>query len=325
MKLAPLFLAALAAAAATTAAATVDYLAWSTQPQTGDQTYYGQGGDDRQGACSFSENFADTNSLPWSKGVVTTVALNDAQFAAGAACGLCLKFRGTGLGLGTTPLSSGWARGFVNNRCPEVRRMRERGWREHKTKRKKMNTHGRHGCRRPRLCLVLTPTRRALTFTSPSSHTQKPKQKTKKQCAPGDLDLNIAGDGRWRVEWFATPCDVGDSKLHFKVVVSNPYWASFVISNTAVPVAAVQVKLGGAWQDLTRAFNNQWAIHGDWKAALPIPVRVTAVTGETVEDAITGEVTEGTVQFAADGDVKTGAGAPTPGFGSKPAGREFAS
>lgn len=337
------------AASASLAAAGVDYLAWSTQTQVGDGTFYGQGGDDRQGACSFSENFADTNNMPWTKvrmrsgvyaccdrslpsharaahqlrglsrerpgerprksdknphspsprtqkkkrssfaqGVMTTIALNDQQFSSGAACGLCLKFRGTGEGLGTTPISTEWARGFVNNRCPE--------------------------------------------------------------CAPGDIDIHLAGDGRWKVEWMgaladdgggkkrlplrpytpalplpstATPCDVGGTPLSFKVVVSNPFWASIVISNTAVPVAAVQVNMNGAWQDLTRAFNNQWAVHGDWRKALPIPIRVTAVTGETVEDAITGEVTEGTVQFTADGDVNTGANAPTGGFGTKPAGREF--
>ncbi len=251
----------LLAAAAGVATASADWASLSTQTQSGDVTFYNMDGvGDTQGACSFSDNFAATNGLPWTKGVAVTIALNDAQFQQGL-CGMCVRFRGTGDGLGTTPLSTKWTRGFVNNRCPE--------------------------------------------------------------CAPGDLDLNAGGDGRWRVEWVATPCDVGGSKLHFSVVASNPHWASLVVSNTAVPVSGVEVRMGGAWQALPRSFNNQWAVHGDWQASLPLPIRVTSVTGETVEDAVTGVVTKGTVQFTAEGDVKTGAGAAVPGWGVAPPGRSF--
>lgn len=255
-------------AAAASSAAGVDFEALSSSLQAGDGTFYGMGdgGDDTRGACSFSENFANTHALPWTKGVAVTLAMNDAQFESGAACGLCVRFRGTGAGLGTTPLPTTWTRGFVNNRCPE--------------------------------------------------------------CAPGDLDINTGGDGRWKIEWVATPCDVGGSPLHYTIPVSNPFWASIVISNTAVPVKAVQARLSptGPWQDLTRAFNNQWAVHGDWGAALPFPIRVTSVTGETVEDTVTGAATAPGglgVQFTAEGDVKTGAGAPVPGWGKAPAGRAF--
>jgi hypothetical protein len=312
MKASPLLLPLLAVAGATLAAgAPPDYLALSSVVQTGEATFYNMDGlGDTQGACSFSDNFANTNGLPWTKGVAVTIALNDAQFASGAGCGLCVRFRGTGEGLGTTPLSAAWTRGFVNNRCPE--------------------------------------------------------------CAPGDLDFNAGGDGRWRVEWVATPCgelsvqgggwrgqrcergerqpqgrvgllpepsrtrpqsdllspsmcfaDVGASKLQFNVVASNPHWATLVISNTAVPVASVEVQMDGAWQAVPRSFNNQWAVHGAWEKALPLPIRVTSLTGEVVEDKVTGAVTKGTVQFTQEGDVKTGAGAPVPGWGKAPEGRSF--
>lgn len=196
------------------------------------------------------------------------IALNDLQFESGAVCGLCIRYRGTGAGLGITPLPTAWARDFVNNRCPE--------------------------------------------------------------CAPGDIDLNIAGDGRWRVEWVATPCDVGRTKIAYTIPVSDPFWASFVISNTAVPVRAVQVRLKETdpYQELARAFNNQWAIHGDWKAALAtggIDVKLTSVLVETVTDKITAAETHyGTTQFEAEGDIKTGAGAPIPGFRAAQPDRSFA-
>ena len=81
-------------------------------------TFYGQqDNQDAAGACSYSANFANSNSLPWSSGTDMTVALNDAQWAGGAGCGLCVRFRGTGAGIGTTPLSTTeWKTGFVNNR-----------------------------------------------------------------------------------------------------------------------------------------------------------------------------------------------------------------
>ena len=70
-------------------------------------TFYGhEEGQDAQGACSFSENFANTNGLPWTKGISNTIALNDAQFANGAACGMCVMYQGTGEGIGTTPLAT---------------------------------------------------------------------------------------------------------------------------------------------------------------------------------------------------------------------------
>ena len=45
-----------------------------------------------------------------------TVAMNDDQFAGGAACGLCVMFRGTGTGIGTVPVSTNeWTFALVTN------------------------------------------------------------------------------------------------------------------------------------------------------------------------------------------------------------------
>ena len=81
-------------------------------------TFYGQqDGQDAAGACSYSANFANSNKLPWSSNADSTLALNDAQWDGGAGCGLCVRYRGTGSGIGTTPLSTTeWKTGFVNNR-----------------------------------------------------------------------------------------------------------------------------------------------------------------------------------------------------------------
>ncbi len=52
------------------------------------------------------------------------------------------------------------------------------------------------------------------------------------ECSHGDLDLNHNGDGRWKIEWYAVPCPVGDTNLRYDIVVSSQYWFSLVISNT---------------------------------------------------------------------------------------------
>lgn len=52
------------------------------------------------------------------------------------------------------------------------------------------------------------------------------------ECAFGDIDMNAKGDGRWKVEWYAVPCDVADSSLRYDIVVSSYYWFSLVVSNT---------------------------------------------------------------------------------------------
>ncbi|CAL8470266.1 g9808 [Coccomyxa elongata] len=221
---------------------------WSTvadkdSPQHGDGTFYGQqDGQDSQGTCSYNENFANSIKLPWTTGVDNTIALNDAQFANSGGCGLCIKYRGIGAGLGTTPLStSEWKTAFVNNRCPE--------------------------------------------------------------CAFGDIDINSRGDGRWKVEWYAVPCNVGDSNLRYDIVVSSYYWFSLVVSNTRVPITSVEVKLNGQWLPLKRTVNNQWPYYntnGPWQSSFPMPIRVTSVTGETIEDSITSvKGGDGTKQFSA--------------------------
>lgn len=57
------------------------------------------------------------------------------------------------------------------------------------------------------------------------------------ECAFGDIDMNAKGDGRWKVEWYAVPCNVADSSLRYDIVVSSYYWFSLVVSNTRCAAA----------------------------------------------------------------------------------------
>ena len=78
-------------------------------------TYYGIG-ENRQGACGFGQNGANSTHQPWSTGTTLTVAINDAQYSGGVTCGMCIKFRGVGTGIGTQPIPQTWQYALVDNR-----------------------------------------------------------------------------------------------------------------------------------------------------------------------------------------------------------------
>ena len=228
---------------------------------------------------------------------------------------MCVMYQGTGEGIGTTPLAtvrrmfSGffgfWSYFFLSIRFFLV------------------------------FFLEVDGKNSLVSFPS-FSHLGLSKKKKKKQdkwyrgfvnnrcpeCAHGDIDLNIAGDGRWKARWHAVPCDVGGSKLNYKVVVGSQYWFSLVVSNTAVPITDVQAKIGGSWRSLRRSNNNQFAYYseaGPWQETIPLPLRITSVTGETVEDSMASTAGgEGKVQFKVTGDVGS-PGAGYPGRGVPPA------
>ena len=79
-------------------------------------TYYGLGSDN-QGACGYGPSAANSTSMPWSTGTALTVAINDDQYSGGITCGICIKFRGTGTGIGTQPIPQTWQYALVTNRC----------------------------------------------------------------------------------------------------------------------------------------------------------------------------------------------------------------
>lgn len=104
--------------------------------------------------------------------------------------------------------------------------------------------------------------------------------------------------------------------------MGSQYWFSLVVSNTAVPITDVQAKIGGAFRSLRRSNNNQWAYYseaGPWQTEMPLALRITSVTGETVEDVMSSTSGgEGRAQFKVTGDVGS-PGAGYPGRGVPPA------
>lgn len=78
-------------------------------------TYYGVQNPMGSGQCSFASYNLNNGPAPGA----LPVAINAAQWAGAALCGLCVRFRGTGAGTGVTPISSAWQAGFICDQCPE--------------------------------------------------------------------------------------------------------------------------------------------------------------------------------------------------------------
>lgn len=43
------------------------------------------------------------------------------------------------------------------------------------------------------------------------------------ECKHGDLDQQLNGDGRWKIEWFPVHCPVGNSNLRYGFQGGNPW------------------------------------------------------------------------------------------------------
>eukprot|EP00891_Asterochloris_glomerata_P005025 jgi/Astpho2/5025/Aster-x0226 len=110
------------------------------------------------------------------------------------------------------------------------------------------------------------------------------------ECAYYDIDRAINGNGRWKVQWYAHPCPVGNSKLMYSVVNLDSYWMSIVISNTFVPIQLVEFNMFGDWFTVDRSTNNQYAYYntdGGRQWVFPFQVRMTSIAGEVVVDTVT--------------------------------------
>lgn len=91
----------------------------------------------------------------------------------------------------------------------------------------------------------------------------------------GDLDQQLAGDGRWKIEWYPVQCPVGSSTFKYGYQGGNPWYRKIQAANGRVPVASMEVMEGGAWKKLTPTIDNFHEFHGNAaqvRAAAPLLV-----------------------------------------------------
>ena len=125
----------------------------------------------------------------------------------------------------------------------------------------------------------------------------------------GSLDLATPGDGRWDLSWQAVQCAVGGSSFVYTFEGSNPFYVKMRVSNTRVPVAAVEMQLSdNTFAPMTRTQDGAWTLSSP-NLVFPAGVQVTSVLGDTVLDTVatatdsTTSLINGTAQFPLNGAV----------------------
>lgn len=105
-------------------------------------------------------------------------------------------------------------------------------------------------------------------------------------CAPGQLDLSqqafvaLAGAnlGRMPVTWkLLSPDDAGTISVRYQTG-SSQYWCSIQVIGHRNPVALLEVRVGGSWQQLPRTSYNYFvSAHGGGCGG---PIRITDIYGQ---------------------------------------------
>lgn len=124
------------------------------------------------------------------------------------------------------------------------------------------------------------------------------------QCRYGDLDLATAGDGRFKINWHAVQCDVGDSAIVYGLAASNPYYVNLKVANTRVPVAGVSIRAQGqgSFAVMQATSDNSWLLFSGVPLTFPADVVLTSALGDVVMDTIAttnlqGPPVQGSAQF----------------------------
>jgi len=129
------------------------------------------------------------------------------------------------------------------------------------------------------------------------------------ECGPGHLDMSreafgqIANmvDGRVQTQWRLVSCPVAGPVRYRVKQGSNQWWSAIQVLNHRVPVTKLEWQKSGTWVPAPRDPDSNYFTEKSGMGTGPVKVRITASTGEMLEDTIpstTGEKTyEGLAQF----------------------------
>eukprot|EP00878_Enallax_costatus_P008465 GHUV01008849.1.p1 GENE.GHUV01008849.1~~GHUV01008849.1.p1 ORF type:complete len:458 (+),score=60.20 GHUV01008849.1:208-1581(+) len=127
------------------------------------------------------------------------------------------------------------------------------------------------------------------------------------ECRFGDLDQQMGGDGRWKVEWYPMQCPVGSTTFKFGFQGGNPWYKKMMVANARVPLSNVRLWQDGAWVQLIKTIDNYWEYHGDTNRAWNpcAKIEVTSILGDKVTDTVccSSGTCEGKAQFPCRGDL----------------------
>jgi expansin (peptidoglycan-binding protein) len=127
---------------------------------------------------------------------------------------------------------------------------------------------------------------------------------------PGHLDLSPQAfakvarleDGRVRVRWRFVPCPVSGPVRYRFNPGANEWWTALQVRNHRLPIRRFEWWNGDRWVEVPRADDNYF-VEADGMGPGPLRVRVTASSGQTLEDTLPairpGETFDGHAQFDA--------------------------
>ncbi len=113
-------------------------------------------------------------------------------------------------------------------------------------------------------------------------------------CEQGHLDLSMeafakiadVAAGRVPITWQVVPCAVSGNVEYRYKEGSSQYWTAIQVRNHRLPIASLEVQLGGAWQPVARSDYNYFVDAAGVGTTSGFDVRVTAVDGQQLVDSL---------------------------------------
>ncbi len=113
-------------------------------------------------------------------------------------------------------------------------------------------------------------------------------------CEQGHLDLSMeafakiadVAAGRVPITWQVVPCAVSGNVEYRYTEGSSQYWTAIQVRNHRLPIASLEVQLGGAWQPVARSDYNYFVDAAGVGTTSGFDVRVTAVDGPQLVDSL---------------------------------------
>ena len=124
-------------------------------------------------------------------------------------------------------------------------------------------------------------------------------------CQSHHMDLSASAfakiadpvDGRVNITYQAVECKTPAVMSYQYKDGSHQFWTAIQIRDHRVPIAKVEAKKNGAWEELTRTTYNYFLDDKGIKDD-PIALRITSTDGQVVEDSMPGAATNGGKEFA---------------------------
>lgn len=113
-------------------------------------------------------------------------------------------------------------------------------------------------------------------------------------CEKGHLDLSMeafakiadVSAGRVPISWQLVPCAVSGPVEYRYKEGSSQYWTAIQVRNHRLPIASLEVQLGGAWQTVARSDYNYFVDAAGVGTSGGFAVRVTASDGQQLVDTL---------------------------------------